>query len=130
MRYLCVLGALALTGCATPIVDVQVRSNAPSVRVLERGRVIAAGRPPVKVKLPADQDHDLVIQADGYTEHTVRVESETSGLWVVNVVAGSILCPPVLLFVPIAISRGAHCTLDPLEVDATLVQQGAPVSPR
>lgn len=112
---------LVLTNaCATPIVDVVVNADAASVRVLEGERVLAAGRPPVTLHLSANVDHDIVVTAEGREARPVRLASVTNGPRVALTVVQCVLCPVVILMLPLVISRGVCLTLDPTEIDVTL----------
>jgi hypothetical protein len=114
-----------LSGCATPIVDVVVRADAPSVRVLEGTRTLAAGRPPLTLHLPADVDHDLVVTAEGREAKPVRVASTVSGARVAVYVVQCIFGVGLVLM-PIVLSRGVLRTLDPTEVDVQLAHGESP----
>lgn len=115
------------SGCVTPYVDVMVDANTASVRVLDaRQQVLAGGRPPVRVHLPANVDHELTVAADGYQPQVLRVTSVTNGEWIARFTAISLLCPIALFMLPVALSRGAHRTLDPLGTRVELRPGGSP----
>jgi hypothetical protein len=115
-----VVGALlTLTGCATVLRGtghgIGISSQPPGAEVIVDNQI--HGVTPVSVKLKRKENHQIVVQMDGYEPYAVMLTRQTSGWVFGNILFG----PGVIIGLAVDAIAGGMYTLSPDDVSADLL---------